>query len=50
MSTLAPPPARPLPFAIMRNAHEVIRGAMKDIEVALDDNDMERVRAVWKQL
>lgn len=47
---LLPPPARPQVFAIMRNGHEVIRGAMKDIDGALAKDDMDTVRSIWKNL
>lgn len=31
--------AQPQVFAILRNAHEVIRGGMKDCQEAIDKND-----------
>ena len=40
---------KPMPMAIMRNAHEVIRGAMKDIHTMLEKDDFESARALWYQ-
>jgi hypothetical protein len=40
---------KPIPMAIMRNAHEVIRGAMIDIQSHLDQNDFEKARVLWRQ-
>lgn len=37
----------PMPMAIMRNAHEAIRGAMNEIQDCLDDNDFESAKALW---
>jgi hypothetical protein len=34
-------------MAIMRNAHEVIRGALQDIQDALDTDEFERARELW---
>jgi len=36
-----------MPVAIMRNAHEVIRGAMKDIQDLLDKDEFEAACALW---
>ena len=41
--------AKPMPMAIMRNGHEVIRGAMLDIQTMLDKDDFESARALWHQ-
>lgn len=41
---------KPMPMAVMRNAHEVIRGAMKDIQGMLDKDDFESARTLWHQL
>eukprot|EP00977_Amphora_coffeiformis_P025591 scaffold20597_cov167-Amphora_coffeaeformis.AAC.5 len=43
-------PPRPQIFAIMRNGHEVIRGCMKDIEAAIEQNDMEMAQRLWIDL
>ena len=36
-----------MPMAIMRNAHEVIRGAMGDIQDLLDKGDVKEAAALW---
>ena len=38
-----------MPMAIMRNAHEVIRGAMADIQDLLDKGDMKEAGKMWHQ-
>jgi iron-sulfur cluster repair protein YtfE (RIC family) len=38
---------KPVPMAIMRNAHEVIRCALQDIQDALDKDDFDRARDMW---
>jgi Hemerythrin HHE cation binding domain len=43
-------PPKPMPMAIMRNAHEVIRGAVKDIQAALDMGDVEEAAAIYAEL
>eukprot|EP00539_Tryblionella_compressa_P005880 CAMPEP_0178759912 /NCGR_PEP_ID=MMETSP0744-20121128/15199_1 /TAXON_ID=913974 /ORGANISM="Nitzschia punctata, Strain CCMP561" /LENGTH=270 /DNA_ID=CAMNT_0020414429 /DNA_START=447 /DNA_END=1259 /DNA_ORIENTATION=+ len=40
----------PMPMAIMRNAHGVIRGAMKEIQEALDKNALVTATELWKKL
>ncbi|CAB9502811.1 expressed unknown protein [Seminavis robusta] len=40
---------KPMPMAVMRNAHEVIRGAMDDIQESIDNGDFEAARAAWTQ-
>ena len=46
-SSLSGGAPKPVPMAIMRNAHEVIRGAMQDIQEALDKDDFETAREMW---
>lgn len=41
---------RPMIFAIMRNGHEVIRGSMKDIETAVDADDIEEAMKIYGKL
>jgi hypothetical protein len=36
-----------MPMAIMRNGHEVLRGAMRDIQSLLDKGDLEGAAALW---
>lgn len=38
---------KPMPMAIMRNGHEVIRGAMADIGAFLEKDDFESAAALW---
>ena len=38
---------KPMPMAIMRNAHEVIRGAMSDIQALLDKDDFDGAQTLW---
>lgn len=39
--------ARPLIFAIMRNGHEVIRGAQRDMKGALEKGNLDEMKAIW---
>jgi len=39
-----------MPMAIMKNPHEVIRGAMKDIQLLLDKDQLKEAGKVWKDL
>ncbi|CAB9506874.1 expressed unknown protein [Seminavis robusta] len=43
-------PPKPMPMAIMRNAHEVIRGGMKDIQTALDKNRFQDATTLYQDL
>jgi len=49
-SSGSPGVPKPMPMAIMRNAHEVIRGAMQDIQEMLDQDDFENARKLWHEL
>lgn len=40
---------KPIPMALMRNSHEVIRGAMKEINDFLEQDDFESARQLWHQ-
>jgi hypothetical protein len=40
---------KPIPMAIMRNAHEVIHGAMIDIQSHLDQNHFQKALQLWRQ-
>ena len=40
---------KPMPMAVMKNGHEVIRGAMLDIQNMLDKDDFESARTLWHQ-
>lgn len=46
-SDQAPEKPRPLIFAIMRNGHEVIRGALRDLKDALDNGDLTKAKEIW---
>ena len=39
-----------MPMAIMRNAHEVIRGAVQQIQACLDDNNLAEASELWQKL
>lgn len=41
---------RPLVFALMRNAHEVIRGAMVECNQQLDNDNLEGFKECWENL
>jgi len=41
---------KPQIFAIMRNAHEVIRGGMVDLQSVIDKDDMASAKTVWSDL
>jgi Hemerythrin HHE cation binding domain len=43
-------PPKPMPMAIMRNAHEVMRGAVRDIQAALDMGDLRGAAAIYEEL
>jgi hypothetical protein len=47
----APVVEKPKPqiFAIMRNAHEVIRGGMVDIQQAIEAKDMATAKTTWEK-
>ena len=38
-----------MPMAIMRNAHEVLRGAMRDIQKLLEKGDLEGAASLWRK-
>ena len=44
------PVPKPVPFAIMRSGHEVIRGAMLDVAAALEKDDYAEAKSMWVQL
>ena len=48
--TATPEKPKPMIFAIMRNGHEVLRGALRELQVTLDDDDGNLDKAVvqWK--
>jgi hypothetical protein len=50
----APPKSEEKPqpqiFAIMRNAHEVIRGGMVEVKDALDKDDFATAKTEWEKL
>jgi hypothetical protein len=41
---------KPQIFAIMRNAHEVIRGGMIEVKDALAKDDLESAKTEWNKL
>ena len=43
----AAPPPRPMPFAVARNAHEALRGALKDCQAAAAAGDLAAFAAEW---
>jgi len=42
--------AKPQVFAIMRNGHEVIRGASRDLHALAEQGDAKAFAALWKEL
>ena len=40
---------RPQVFAIMRNGHEVIRGAQRDLTALLEKDDLDAATALWEK-
>lgn len=40
---------RPQVFAIMRNGHEVIRGAQRDLAVLLENGDLDGATDLWEK-
>ena len=49
-SASSPDKPRPMVFAIMRNGHEVIRGSMKDIQAAVDAQNMDEAMETYGKL
>jgi hypothetical protein len=45
-----PEKPKPLIFALMRNAHEVIRGAQRDLKEAIDQGDLVRAKNLHEKL
>lgn len=44
----APEPPRPRPFAVSRNSHEAIRGALKDVQSAVAAGDLTVAKQEWE--
>jgi hypothetical protein len=46
------PDGKPKPqiFAIMRNGHEVIRGAQKDVEALIEVGEIEQAKELWVKM
>jgi hypothetical protein len=49
---VAPEPEKPKPmiFALMRNAHEVIRGAQRDLKQLIEKGDLESAKILHGKL
>lgn len=41
------PPRMPMPFAVARNAHEALRGSLKDCKAAIEAGDLEAFKEHW---
>jgi hypothetical protein len=50
--TAGPKPEKPKPmiFALMRNAHEVIRGAQRDLKEAIENDDLKGAKIIHEKL
>lgn len=48
-SPASPEKPKPMIFALMRNAHEVIRGSQKDIQAALDADDFDEAKNLYEK-
>jgi hypothetical protein len=47
---LEPEKPKPMIFALMRNAHEVIRGAQRDLKEAIEKGDLNSARILHEKL
>jgi hypothetical protein len=46
----APEKPKPMIFALMRNAHEVIRGAQRDLKQEIEKGDLESAKIIHGKL
>jgi hypothetical protein len=49
-ATSQPAKPKPLIFALMRNAHEVIRGAQRDLKQEIEKGDLESAKIIHGKL